>query len=487
MSTVSCRRVVRGEQGMTIIEVVIAVVILVVSGLAVLGLVDAANRNNSRAEQSQVVNDRLQQEMEKVKQLPYDQVALTSLPTHSTSSSDPNFRVSGTTFNLNKSGSADYEDLLSNGGTSRETNSTVTTGAVNPGPTPFSSGDVSGNIYRYVVLEQDSTCTNQCGDAFLKQVVVAISLNPTASSGTRAYQEIHGQISNPDAGCDPAQGSCQGSGAGNGTQTPWTFWLTDTPCNNNNRQPIVADHLTHNTLGLCSNGMQTGGTSGAPDLMFTQAAPIDNSFPSDQQPLYDYATDVEPGCSGINCSTQDKGLQETIPTNVVNGGGCLTDPTSSSSLQTLGSDPELYLHKWTSPAIPTASSNIDLDGTGELDLWTQTVSGAVNPGKICIWLFKRHLNALGQPVDSLATNLDQSGNPPYFTYSQSSWPNGGWTEIHVPLHFSPLTLPAGDRLALAIGVERQGTLPGSGLQFEYDHPSFDSRLEVDTHSPLPTF
>jgi hypothetical protein len=89
--------------------------------------------------------------------------------------------------------------------------------------------------------------------------------------------------------------------------------------------------------------------------------------------------------------------------------------------------------------------------------------------------------------DQRASDLGQSGNPPYFTCSQSSWPNGGWTEIHVPLHFSPFSVPAGDRVGLAVGVERQGTLDGSGLQFEYDHPSFDSRIEVDTHSLLPIF
>ena len=32
-----------------------------------------------------------------------------------------------------------------------------------------------------------------------------------------------------------------------------------------------------------------------------------------------------------------------------------------------------------------------------------------------------------------------------------------------------------------------GTLPGDGLQFVYDNPSYDSRLEVDTHSLLPAF
>jgi type II secretory pathway pseudopilin PulG len=474
-------RLRKDTAGVTIVEVAVAAIILAISALAVLGLVDAASRNNYRAEQSQVVNDRLQQTMEQLKQLPYRQLALTALPTHSNDSSDPNSRVAGTTFNVNASGAADYEDFVYNGGTDQDIGGTVSGGTVDPGPVSFQTGNVGGRLYRYITWKRDTACGN-CSDPWVKHVVVVLALDSTAPGGTRAYQEIHGDVSNPDA-----KGSGTGPGPGNNDATPWTFWLTDTPCNNSNRQTIASDHQTHNTLGLCSNGMQTGSTAGAPDLMFTQAAPIDNSFPSDQQPTFDYATDVEPGCTGVNCNTQDRGLQEAIPANVVNSGGCLTDPTSASSLQTLGPTPQLYLHKWVSPTIPSGFSTITLDGTGELDMWTQTINGASNPGRICIWLFKRHLNALGQPVDTFPTNLNQTGNPPYFTYSQSSWPNTGWTEIHLPLHFSSLAIPAGDRLGLAVGVERQGTLPGSGLQFEYDHPSFDSRLEVDTHSLLPIF
>jgi type II secretory pathway pseudopilin PulG len=478
------RRRGRGEEGFTIIEVAVAAIILAISGLAVLGLVDAATRTNYRAEESQVVNDRLQQTMEQLKQLPYGQLALTAPPTHSNNSADPNARVAGTTFNVNGSGGADYEDLIYNGGADQEGGGSVSGGTVDPGPVTFQTGNVHGKLYRYVTWERDPACGN-CSDPWVKHVVVAVGLDSTAAGGTRAYQEIQGDVSNPDAG----KGRGAGTGQGNNDATPWTFWLTDTPapCNNPTRQPIVSDHQTHNTLGTCSNGLQTGSTAGTPDLMFTQAAPIDNSFPSDQQPTYDYATDVEPGCTGINCYTQDRGLQEAVPANVVNSGGCLTDPNSASSLQTLGPTPQLYLHKWVSPAIPSGFSTITLDGTGELDLWTQTVNGVASPGRVCIWLFKRHLNALGQQVDTFPTNLDQSGNPPYFTYSQSSWPSTGWAEVHIPLHFSSLSIPAGDRLGVGVGVERQGTLPGSGLQFQYDHPSFDSRLEVDTHSLLPIF
>ena len=479
------RRIGAGDEGITVVEVMIAALILVVSGIAVLGLLDSATRNNFRAEQSQVVNDQLQQEMEKVKQLPYNQVALTSTPTHSNVATNPNARIAGSTFNTARSGSGNYEDLVVNGGADKEGTGTISGGTVSPGPTSFQSGDVSGQVYRYVTWEQDPSCGN-CVDEWHKHVVVAIALDQTAAGGTRAYQELQGNVSNPNAGLSSGQGTGSGN---NNDPTPWTFWLTDTPCSSSDRQDITADHLNHNTLGDCSDGLKTGATAGAPDLMVTQAAPINPDFPANAQPVYDYATDVEPGQN----ADQDKGLQEKIPANTISGGqGCLTDVTSSTSLQTLGSTPYFYLHKWLSRPIPDGFNPIVLDGSGELDLWTQTINGAVYPGKICIWLFTR-TGSGGTVTDTLALNK-ATGNP-YFVYSQASpqnWPSGGWVEIHVPLSFQAASsgsvqLPAGSRLGLAVAVERQGTLPGDGLQFIYDHPSFDSRVEVDTHSLVPTF
>ena len=34
--------------------------------------------------------------------------------------------------------------------------------------------------------------------------------------------------------------------------TPWTFWLTDTPCSSSTRQSLTGDHLLHSTDGNCS-------------------------------------------------------------------------------------------------------------------------------------------------------------------------------------------------------------------------------------------
>ena len=112
---VKARRVPARDGGFTVVEVLIAAVLLAITAIAVFGLVDEGSRNNYRSQQSQVEDDRLQQEMEKLKQVPYDQLALTSVPAHSSASNDPNSRVSGTTFNVSQSGS-NYEGLVYNGG-----------------------------------------------------------------------------------------------------------------------------------------------------------------------------------------------------------------------------------------------------------------------------------------------------------------------------------------------------------------------------------
>ncbi len=84
-------------------------------------------------------------------------------------------------------------------------------------------------------------------------------------------------------------------------------------------------------------------------------------------------------------------------------------------------------------------------------------------------------------TDSNAVNLDLAGNPGYFVYSQSSWPTDGVDRDPSPASLlriggGTVRLSPGDRLGSRSASSSQGTLPGAGLQFMYDHPSFDSRL-----------
>lgn len=62
-------RRIRAEHGLTIVEVMVAAMILVLGAFAIFKIVDAATRTSYRAEQSQVVSNLLQRELERVKAL----------------------------------------------------------------------------------------------------------------------------------------------------------------------------------------------------------------------------------------------------------------------------------------------------------------------------------------------------------------------------------------------------------------------------------
>jgi hypothetical protein len=480
------RRLAR-DDGLTVVEVMVAAMIMIVGGLAVLQLVDAAARNNYRGEQSQVGSNRLQQEIEKIKQLPYEEIALTGLPADTSDLKDPRWRTQGTSFAVTQQGGG-TQPLVYNG-SSLEGGGSVSGGTIDPTPIPFTSGDVHGNIYRFVVWEDDETCPEaQCpGTQDLKRVIVAVRLDATASGGDRPYQEIQTQIVDPEVlpvvnpSCRPPE-DCDGDGnpdpeppggGGGGSPKPWLFFLTDTTCNNTTRQAITADHATHNTRGVCSTGQTGGNNPGAPDLMFTEAPPLDA-----ESPIFDYATDVEP--------TIDPGLDKGLQTLPQSSAGCTIDALGVAVVDLEGDQKWRKVHRWLTPPLP-AGSDVLLDGDGTLSLWSQTVNNVSYAGKICVWLFKRQVNVLGQTTDTPFANLDQGGSS-YFTYSDSTWPTT-WTELSIPFNFpTDIHLLAGERLGVAIAIDPSGTGDGSqGLQFMYDEPSFDTRLELKTPSDLPSF
>jgi type II secretory pathway pseudopilin PulG len=461
----------RREEGMTIVEVLVAGIILIAGGLGVLGIVDAGSRNVFRAEQSQVVANVLQGEMEKLRQIPYEELAMTSLPVDSGDPEDPNSRIASTSFLYTGRNSTGLKPLVYNGGTSE--GETIKGGTVDPGPTSVVIGKLHATVSRYVVWD---TCPSSlCQDGkHLKRVVVAVRLDQTASGGTPRYQEIQGQFVDPEV--EPAVLPEQNPGGSD--SEAWTLWLTDTPCDQAERLAPPAekgDHLTHNTRGDCANGLHTDSTPGAPDLLWPEAPPGEADF------AYDYATDIEPQ-TGV-----DEGLQ------LLPGGDC--DTTASTELaRGVATQPDPHpdafqkVHRWLSPPVPAHAGPQDLllTGDGTLSLWTRTIGGAVYSGRICAWLFVRSQSE-SAVTDTFAVNL----GPPvslHFSYFAQSWPSSGWTEVSLPLSFGyadeggALPVPPGSRLGLALSV---GNDTPSALQLRYDMPSFDSRVQLATTGAPP--
>jgi type II secretory pathway pseudopilin PulG len=447
------------EAGFTVVEVTIAGVLLIIGALAIFQVFDTASRNTYRAEQSQVANDIAQQELERLRALTYSQAAMTSYPTFSSDPRHPNNRVSGTDYKLNPDGTSPAP-MVGNG-SAMDSGGQVSGGTVNPGPTAFNNGDVSGKIYRYVVWRDDPTCSNSVcpGTQDFKRAIVAVTIDDTAISSDRSYVEVQSDFIDPNDKLLTETNVPPG-----GTVTADQFYLSDTTCEadgTTSRVEPSADHLLHNTLGKCADGVRTGTTPGAPDaLLRTVPAdpfPLDPTLPD----TFDFADDtyLEP------TPDFDDGLQ------------MLRGDSNGCSYSPGGANPEAKIHRWVTDPL---AANYHMSGHATLEISSKTINGAVHTGKICVFLFVR--TTVGTVVTD--TQITDSGTGlPHWTYQPpGNWTSGSWGLYRVGLDFPSTTIAAGKRLGVAISVERAGS-PGH-LQFIYDHTKFDSRLEIETTTPL---
>jgi type II secretory pathway pseudopilin PulG len=458
------------------IEVLVAILILAVASITVFGLLGAAARNTQRAKATQVALDLAQQELEALRSLKNEELALTTTASPSANQLSPGYRVNSgnATFALNREPASTYEKMVVNGGEiygqSGEEAKKIEHGVVNPGPTPFTRGDVSGNIYRYVVWRNDESCSEEkCpGPQDYKQIVVAVKLNKMGNEAAeRGYVEVQSDFIDPTLNSedDPTPGS-------NGVVTAQQFFLTDTSCSaigSTARAEITGDHLLHNTRGTCASGQQTGSTKGAPDALLLGAPPDPAPEDSSNPPLYDYSNDfyLEP------TPDTDRGLQIRRDDT----SGCHYEPTGTTN-------PESQIHRWVTD--PMASS-FTLTGNVTLEFYTRTLNDALYTGTLCVYLYKRH--ETGSPpvaTDTMLTN--RTGGAGYWTYTPQGngfWPRNAWTKVRLTMAFNgaPYTIPAGDRLGLALSVERANT-PADAIPIMYDHPNYASRIEVDTNTPI---
>lgn len=452
------------EAGFTLIEVMVASLVLMLGSFAVFGALSTATRNEQRAKSSQVALNRAQQEIERLRSFQYEEVALTGAPSHSAKALNPGFRVSGNTFAITRQPPSNYASMVVNGG-SLYGGGFVEKGNVNPGPTPFSSGGISGEIYRYVVWRNDPNCPDsRCpGTQDFKQVIVAVKLNVSgAVPGERGYVEVQSNFIDPKDSAlkDPKPGS-------EGVVTAQQFFLSDTPCSAVEREEIAADHLLHNTLGSCTSGLQLGAVAGAPDLLMLgpppDPAPEDLALPLE----FDYSNNY-PG--GLTAETS-RGIQ----LRKQDATGCNYVPT--------GTEPQWKAHRWVTAPIPSSlPEGFRMNGKVTLKFFTRALNDVAYTGKLCVYLFLRHETPT--KAEDTLLKVKTSPSQDYWTLVKSPWPRGAWTEEKFEMNFNgPVNVPIGDRLGIAISLERSIT-SGDAIGFLYDHPKWATRIEVDTTTPL---
>lgn len=477
------------EGGFTIIEVVVAVFVLVMGALATFGLLSAATKNTARAKATQVALDRAQQEVEALHSLENRQLAMTATPPHSSDALNPDYRVSNSSFALTREPPDNYYPMVVNGGELYGEGGEIGVikgGTVNPGPVPFTSGDVSGEVYRYIVWRDDERCGAKCpGWQDFKQIVVAVKLDkPGNQSGERGYVEVQSDFVDPIKSPvnDPAPGE-------KGVVTAQQFFLTDTSCSESGttvRQEIAGDHPLHNTLGTCASGLQHEGTLGAPDALLLGQPPDPQPEDPNLPLFYDYSEDcyLEPS------PDTDKGVQ------LLNGEaeGCeyISEGAKGCNYQPAGRHPEARWHRWVTDPM---KSDFIMTGKVTIEFYTRTLDDLENTkGTLCVYLFKRHeKEESGELVaeDTRLTNANVGSKPEYWTFTPENnnyWPRLKWEKERLTMEFNgaPYTIPAGDpgdRLGVALSVEKNHT-GAEAIPIMYDHPNYPTRIEVDTSTPI---
>jgi type II secretory pathway pseudopilin PulG len=461
------------EEGFTIVEVLIAALILVLGAIATFGILASATRSSQRAKASQVALDRAQQELELLRSLSDEELALTDAPQYENDPTSPNYRVNSGpgTFALQRtSPPSEYKPMVFKGGV-RYPDEVIKGGVVNPGPTNFTSGDVSGKIYRYIVWRNDASCSAELcpGEQDYKQIIVAVKLNPkTNGTNPGGYVEVQSTFVDPEhsAADNPIPGA-------EGVVTAQQFFLSDTACaasGSTVRQTITGDHALHNTLGTCANGLQTEAAPGAPDTLLTGPPPDPTPEDSNTPLVYDYSSDY-PGSPSLETA---KGIQLRRDATT----GCHSTPEGKTV-------PQWQVHRWVTDPMPKTFKMTSGEGAGQvtIDFFTRALSDSQYAGKLCIYLFIR--KEAPKLEDIPISNRE--GGAPYWTWipsAQSSkyWPYGKWEEVIQTLKFNTAEIPANARLGVAFTLD--ASTQGDAVSILYDHPRYRSRIEVDTTTPL---
>jgi prepilin-type N-terminal cleavage/methylation domain-containing protein len=432
----------RSDRGFTLVELLVAVTLMSVGVAATVGVFGASGRTTLGAQRSDVAVHKAQAEIDRLASLKYGELALTAAPTTSTDPENPNSRVTGTTFKV-KAGL--NEPLVVTPGTGQ-------TAKVVPGPESFTVGAggsaVTGKLYRFVSWRDEGSCSNSSNALCTsgqdtKRVTVAVTVDPTTTQAARHPIWISSVTADRDA-------TPPGSTAAppvTPTVTAQDFFLYDTPCSQTAAQPQTGSHPTRDTAAPDST-CQNGDPSRQPDLMGPAQRPGTGA-----NPLYDYSSDLTTGArpGGLTMLHQGTTCEASYPAS-----------------GTTGALTKWNLHAWNTNPF---TSSFHLSGQVTLSFFATTIDNASGTGAVCASLVDR------QVVGGVVT--DRPLGSEY--YETSEWPN---TPRRLTFTFDlPQTqdVPAGHRLMVVLQARGESD---NDLVFIYDHPLYQSLLEVATSTPL---
>jgi prepilin-type N-terminal cleavage/methylation domain-containing protein len=439
------------EDGFTLIELMIAIVVMTVGVLA-LGTVLASSRTESNnAENQQAEVHRAQKEIERVASLSYQQVADQAAP--GSGSANPNdplyyYNPGAGTYQWDQGSTGPKSDLLV---------VDATNGGLSANATPWSDGRLGGNVQDFVTWVTDPNCGPGCpASQDYKRVTVAVTNNtggyprqpvlistivadPHANPAGTVLNGSSNPLSNPQIQCQNAQGQTVTCTTSVGSATVNKWYLTDSPASGGYSAP-TAGHPTHATIapsGTCTPVVTTG--CPVPDLLGTS--------PPGGTTLFDY-------------SNEQTGVTYVGGRVVHRDAPCAGTPSSTDN--TKG-------EMWVSAPL---GATTNFTGEGGMTLNSQTLSGASAAVTLCLAVYD---------VPASIANLISA--PPtrlgVVSYTLAQWPTAS-TPLSFTFNFSSgssVPVAGGDRVGVRIWPDPSS---GADIAAQYDNPGYASVIQLNS-------
>jgi prepilin-type N-terminal cleavage/methylation domain-containing protein len=476
------------EQGFTMIEVLVAVLILLIGIVATLGVFSTSKRTTLVAQRHEIAVHIAQREMEALRSLRYSELGLKvasgEAPAHSNDPNSPNYRVRASDgyfiVNPSDSSSTCCEEMVTTSSRNTSGNLDAPNGKVDPGGSqadpgePFTVGSgssaITGRIFRYVSWRDESCAVLICdGTHNTKRLIVGVSLNPAGSprlgplkpvwESSIASDPNEGPTSTSDP--SPPPPPAPATSAQNFYLYAKACASSDTPPSNSYSAP-TSDDATHNTasdVSSCENADSTR----RPDLM----GPVAPNY-TGPVPPYKYSNDVG--------GDYPAGLAM-----MAKGSGC---PTASYPLANanVNSGPSKWsVHAWGTKAF---TQTFQVTGRVFLSLWTTSVGSTSGTGRFCATLVDRKIVG-GVPNDIVLGSMSSqyfpwptTKNEPGKSCGTADFPCG--RQLSFSTTVAAATVRQGGRLMLILTALNTSE---KDLVWLYDDPRYRSLIEIETSTP----